>query len=442
MFKFYFCRVHAQGAAPSTNKIAHSVSTTPRTTSANNRNALDNSNVNLNDNIVNSNGNYNYNVNSPSIASQAIQNSQGAGSIAGDQNDFEIDEKISDNKLRAALLKELATLVPGSVVFENKGRERSLTKVDDTPKVNVKPNWNGTWYDTPAPEGTDSIEYWPPSTKFPTKAANKVPEKSKHKIPIKFAYKAENKDLEHFLDNTISVSQNTVWLDSSAFESPSYKFPSTHLGTAFDQMIKEELSDNLVTDEFIDINEKLITSSLDLIQTNNENLSDADMIKRLEAKLITIQKTNTLSGASNLRGRHSILATYTFNKMSCREEVLADHNGLEYTKELLRGSSLFHSDLFGRLPESFQDRIIKNRSSYILRKKGTNPSSSAKTVSAAPVNSLKRSFINQGGNNSKSQNVGNLGFRTTPMSNTSQNYQKVQAPRASRPRGRGIGKKQ
>ena len=117
MFKFYFCRVHARGAAPSTNTIAHSVSTTPRTTSANNRNALDNSNVNLNDNIVNSNGNYNYNVNSPSIASQAIQNSQGAGSIAGDQNDFEIDEKISDNKLRAALLKELATFVPGSVVF-------------------------------------------------------------------------------------------------------------------------------------------------------------------------------------------------------------------------------------------------------------------------------------------------------------------------------------
>ena len=92
-------------------------------------------------------------------------------------------------------------------------------------------------------------------------------------------------------------------------------------------MIKEELTDNLVTDEFIDINEKLITSSLDLIQSNSENLSDADMLKRLEAKLITIQKTNTLSGASNLRGRHSILATYTFNKMSCREEVLADHNG-------------------------------------------------------------------------------------------------------------------
>ena len=162
---------------------------------------MDNSNVNLNDNnnnIVNSNSNHNYNVKSPSIASQAFQNSQGVGSIAGDQNDFEIDDKISDNKLRAALLKELATLVPGSVVFENKGRERSLTKVDDTPKVNVKPNWNGTWYDTPAPEGTDSIGYWPPSTKFPTKAANKVPEKSKHKIPIKFAYKAENKDLEHF----------------------------------------------------------------------------------------------------------------------------------------------------------------------------------------------------------------------------------------------------
>ena len=314
--------------------------------------------------------------------------------------------------------------------------------MDDTPKVNVKPNWNGTWYDTPAPEGTDSIGYWPPSTKFPTKAANKVPEKSKHKVPIKFAFKAEKKDLENFLDNTMSISQNTVRLDSSAFETPSYKFPSTHLGTAFDHMIKEELTDNLVTDEFIDINEKLITSSLDLIQSNSENLSDADMLKRLEAKLITIQKTNTLSGASNLRGRHSILATYTFNKMSCREEVLADHNGPEHTKELLRGSSLFHSDLFGRLPESFQDRIIKNRSSYILRKKVTNPSSSAKAVSATPVNSLKRSFNIQGGNNSKSQNVGTQGFRTTPLSNTSQNYQKFQAPRASRPRGRGSGKKQ
>ena len=87
MFKFYFCRVHARGAAPSTNTMAHSVSTTPRTNSANNINALDNSNVNLNDNIINSNCNYSYNVNSPCIAFQAIQNSQGAGSIAGDQND-------------------------------------------------------------------------------------------------------------------------------------------------------------------------------------------------------------------------------------------------------------------------------------------------------------------------------------------------------------------
>ena len=59
---------------------------------------------------------------------------QGDMSAAGDSYDAEVEElKASDNKLRNTLLRELSTLIEDSVVYENKGRDRALTKMDSSP---------------------------------------------------------------------------------------------------------------------------------------------------------------------------------------------------------------------------------------------------------------------------------------------------------------------
>ena len=71
-----------------------------------------------------------------------------------------------------------------------------------------------------------------------------------------------------------------------------------------------------------------------------------------------MRKVNTLGSQCNLRGRHSTLASYTKNKIALREEVLQDFSGPDHTKNILKGTSLFHKYLFGPLPESFRDSVL------------------------------------------------------------------------------------
>ena len=88
-----------------------------------------------------------------------------------------------------------------------------------------------------------------------------------------------------------------------------------------------------------------------------------DIIDSLLTQLKMIQKTNTLSAASNLYGRHGILAGICKNKLILREEVLANSKGgtgSEFTKQCLKGSSFFTPDLFGPVPESLLKSIIHN----------------------------------------------------------------------------------
>ena len=89
-----------------------------------------------------------------------------------------------------------------------------------------------------------------------------------------------------------------------------------------------------------------------------------------------------LSAASNLRGRHNILAGIVRNKIVLREEVLMAHKGgagSANTKEALLGSTFFSAELFGPVPESVSKNCVKN-AQYILRPLKT---SSARCSSSA-----------------------------------------------------------
>ena len=141
------------------------------------------------------------------------------------------------------------------------------------------------------------------------------------------------------------------------------------------------MTDNLVTDEFIDITDNLVKSASN-IQRDNPRVDSKYIVELLLEKLALIRKSVMLSAASNLRGRHNILAGTVRNKVVLREEVLLAHKGgagSANTKEALLGSNFFSADLFGPVPESVSKNCGKN-AQYILKPSKTP---SAKTSSSA-----------------------------------------------------------
>ena len=75
-----------------------------------------------------------------------------------------------------------------------------------------------------------------------------------------------------------------------------------------DKGLRAQLADNLVTDELIDISDKLITIALD-IPKNNPNATSQEIVDLIMDVLELINTSVILSSASNLRGRHTTLTS-------------------------------------------------------------------------------------------------------------------------------------
>ena len=133
-----------------------------------------------------------------------------------------------------------------------------------------------------------------------------------------------------------------------------------------DRCLRAQLTDNLITDELIDMTDKLVAIALD-IPKNNPGATAQELIDLLMDILELINTSVILSAASNLRGRHTILASIVKNKLTLRDEVLRVHSGgagSAFTIEVLRGSSFFSAELFGALPDSLLTNCVLS-SQYI-----------------------------------------------------------------------------
>ena len=247
----------------------------------------------------------------------------------------------------------------------------------------LNPSWEGSWLHTPKPKGNNSIGYWPPKTKFPGAAENiMVPADFKNKVPLKFDYFIKDEELKSYLeapkwtDKTGHIRVNPV-----VFESSTFALPKSNICPVVDKFLRDQLTDNLVTDEFIDTTDNLVKSASN-IPRDNPRVDSKYIVELLLDKLALIRKSVMLSAASNLRGRHNILAGIVRNKLVLREEVLLAHKGgagSANTKEALLGSSFFSADLFGPVPESVSQNCVKNPH-LILKPSKT---SSAKNSSSA-----------------------------------------------------------
>ena len=245
----------------------------------------------------------------------------------------------------------------------------------------LNPSWEGSWLHTPKPKGNNSIGYWPPKTKFPGAAEGiMVPAEFKNKVPIKFDFYIKDEELKTYLEAP-------KWSDKNGyiFENSTIALAKNNMCPVVDKSLRDQLTDNLVTDEFIDITDNLVKSASNL-QRDNPRVDSKYMVELLLGKLALIRKSVMLSAASNLRGRHNILAGIVRNKVVLREEVLSAHKGgagSANTREALLGSSFFSADLFGPVPESVSQNCVKN-AQYILK---PNKASSARPSYPAPNNS-------------------------------------------------------
>ena len=152
------------------------------------------------------------------------------------------------------------------------------------------------------------------------------------------------------------------------FEKATLKIFKNHAATIADSLFKINLCDNLITDEFIDTTDKLLTLAIDFPK-KNPNMPRKDITESLVSQMKLIQKTTKLSSASNVRGQHGILAGIIKNRTVMRDEVLASLKGgagSEFTKEIVRGLNFFCPDLFGQVPESLIKTCIKN-SAFLLK---------------------------------------------------------------------------
>ena len=158
-----------------------------------------------------------------------------------------------------------------------------------------------------------------------------------------------------------------------------------HFGPTVDKFLKVQLSDNLVTDELIDMTDNLVRSASH-IPVDNSALDPAAVNVLLLDKLRLIRNSVLLSSASNLRGRHNILSAIVRNKLCLREEVLQAHwggAGSDNNKEALLNSSFFSPDLFGPVPESIVQNCVKNPALILKPRKSSSTRDSPSSQSSS-----------------------------------------------------------
>ena len=296
----------------------------------------------------------------------------------------------SDRKQREGFFDTIHNYLPGKIHMASEGRHRSLINIGGTPHLILNPSWEGSWMDTPKALGGNSIGVWPAKTKFPGTAENiLVPADFKHKLPLKFDFHIKDPELKTYLEAPrMTDNKGSIRVNPVVFESSSFALSKNHFCPIVDKFLKDQLTDNLITDEFIDMTDNLVRSASH-IPTDNPGLDTSAVNALLIDKLNLIRKSVLLSSANNLRGRHNILSGIVRNKLVLREEVLRAHwggAGSDNTKEALLGSSFFSPDLFGPVPESISQNCVRNPS-LILKPRKTSSAKDNSPAQSSPSTS-------------------------------------------------------
>ena len=184
-----------------------------------------------------------------------------------------------------------------------------MTAVERDPVIILNPSLEGSWFILPKPVAPDTIGYWSRHTKFPGSSnTTHVPYDERKLTPIKFLYHIEDDLFKSFLSPAKWTDKSGyIWLNSEVFASASFHVPNSNMCPSVDKGLRAQLADNLVTDELMDITDKLFTIALDIRKYSKDYVPGNCRSHHGCSPLINTSVI--LSAASNLRGRHTTLTS-------------------------------------------------------------------------------------------------------------------------------------
>ena len=323
------------------------------------------------------------------------------------------------------------------LITKEKTENRGLSSDRDKYYLNIKSDFNGTFLMDPQhiSNKCDSIGLWPPGTAFPNaKSSSYNPPSSACRasptFPRRLPYKFEDEKMEYFFKAKQMGPNHKFQVDSSAFDAGAVVLNPYNNFSVQDKILRDALLDNIITDSLIEAGNTRLSAIIENWDHVLNLIKKGDLDFKIE--LGYLLEISRLAFASNLRSRNDIIAAFASNKVLLRDRILFSTAGAFQTRDMLKRTSLFSSEAFGDLPESFINALnasAGNPYSSLSLKVTKRENSSSKTSDNKKFKEFHRSPLNIPGPSSASSS----------SSATDLNQSQVQAGRGVHLPARGRG---
>ena len=263
----------------------------------------------------------------------------------------------SEIALTREIFGDLAKIFPERFITKdntNVPESYKLFKDNKKPiyQLKIDPNLTGSWLvPSHKEESSDTIGFWPHTTKFPlTEQAIYPPDYSLRppRRPTDLIF--VNKDLKSMLESKITDKPN---LNHIAFQEP--KKPISFKGTTNSKMeclLKKCLTESYLAETFNDIALALYPFLFAEIESHIGDLKDKEL-PTFDLLFQLLQLAG--QGSSRMSSLH--ISGLVANKLEMRDKILAEFDHPCNTKNILRGSGFLTENAFGPLPESLRQGL-------------------------------------------------------------------------------------
>ena len=236
------------------------------------------------------------------------------------------------------------TDVPESFkLFKNQRKTINLLKID--------PNLKGSWLiPSHKEESSDTVGYWPPTTKFPSEQVIYPPEYNLRPPKRPADLSIVNENLKSMLEAKVVDKPN---LNHAAFQEPKkpISFKSS-INSKMDCLFKKCLLESYTAERYNEIALELFPFILAELEDHFGNVDKIDLpIFNLLYSLLSL----TGHGISRMTNLHT--SGLVTNKLEMRDKILLEFDHPAKTKNILRGSGFLSENSFGPLPESLKTAL-------------------------------------------------------------------------------------
>ena len=293
------------------------------------------------------------------------------------------------------------------IKIKEKGKDRDFASNLYNIKFILGMENESSWLANPAPKPGDTFGTWSKDVELPTSTANIVPNDRKAGLPSAIPFEFECSNIDKFLSAKTIIHANKVRLDERVFNPPECTVSPKENAHTIDSLLRGAISENALCDKFI------MSVKDEVVKWADPDICDNVDIKQKYKILVESLK---LASISSLRAKQYTTAAFTSNKMGLRQKILDRCTGHNYSKDLLKRTSLASSGLFGPVPESFiskLDNSIGTRENFMLK-----PSASSSSV--------KRSLSSSTGPQKRLRGTGRVHFdhHRPHSSNTQSSFEK------------------